>query len=186
MERRNFVASEVRATVSDKERRLQGYAARYNTLSNPIPGQSRSFRERILPGAFDGVVDSPEIVMTLNHNENLILGRTGAGTLALHANDKGLLFDVLLPNTSYGLDAYESVKRGDLNGCSFAFADAVDEWSEEDEPPYSLGQGVMGHLGKAERFVVRTIKAFKKLFDVSVVTSPAYPGTEITARNLVA
>src|SRR5258708_2656131 len=132
MERRNFVAREVRATGADKERRLRGYAARYGVLSNPIPGKLGSFRERILSGAFDDVVDQ-DVVMTLNHDQNLILGRTGARTLQLRADDKGLAFDVALPNTSYGRDAYESVKRGDLNGCSFAFSSVDDELTNDAE-----------------------------------------------------
>lgn len=168
MEPRN-VLHETRATESGKERRLTGYAARYGVVSNPIPGgKSGSFRERILPGAFDGVVDSPDTVMTMNHDQNILLGRVGARTLKLSTDSKGLKFDVLLPNSSWGQNAYEAVKRGDLKGCSFAFADVEDSWDKEDG------------------FLIRTIKKFRKLFDVAVVTTPAYAGTSISARNLVA
>ncbi len=188
MERRVIKLNEVRASESGKERRLTGYAARYGVLSKVLPGPSGNFRERIAAGAFDGILATkPDVVMTLNHDQNLILGRTGSGTLQLSADDKGLAYDCLLPNTTAGRDAYESVKRGDLNGCSFAFADVVDELSEEDEPPYRIGNNIPpGYIGKAQRFIVRTIKAFRKLFDVSVVTDPAYAGTSVDARNLVA
>src|SRR5213082_2645903 len=127
MERRTLPAFEVRAG-GDKERRLSGYAARYGILSRELPGNNGTkFRERINRGAFDGVLaEKQDVVMLLQHNVNLPLGRTTSGTLKLRADDKGLAFDCLLPNTSFAKDAYESAKRGDLSGCSFSFANVED------------------------------------------------------------
>ena len=176
---------EVRASESGKERRLTGYAARYGVLSNEIRGKDGAFREKIVRGAFDEVLASkPDVVMTLNHDMNKVLGRTTSGTLKLRVDDKGLRFDCLLPNTSYARDLHESVKRGDMNGCSFAFADVDDEWSEDSELDY--GSSNTNYARTIKKFVLRTIKTFRKLFDVSVVTTPAYPGTQISTRNLAA
>jgi HK97 family phage prohead protease len=188
-ELRTLPVCEVRATTSadDTEHRLWGYAAVYGVLSKPLAtGDGKTFRERIQRNAFDSVLaGKPDVTMNLNHDNNAILGRTTSGTLTLRADDKGLAYNCLLPNTTAGRDAYESARRGDLNGMSFAFADADSEWAEEDEEPYQLGPGVRGYLGKAERFIVRTIKSFGKLFDVSLVTTPAYNGTSVDVRNLV-
>src|SRR5690242_9418372 len=119
-ERGSFEVRKAQVAGDNKDKRIIGYAATYNNLSNPIPAKDGGeFRERILPGAFDEVLrSSPDVVMTLNHDANQVLGRTTSGTLKLHADERGLAFDCLLPNTSYAQDAYESVKRGDLNGCS--------------------------------------------------------------------
>lgn len=153
--------------------RVAGYAARYNTLSHPIPdGVGGQFYERIAKGAFSRCLRSKDLdcVALMNHDENKPLGRTTAGTLELEEDNDGLAFSCDLPNTSYSRDLYESVKRGDMNQCSFAFnlADGDDEW-EQDE----------------DRKLVRTIKNFATLFDVSIVTNAQYPGTSVDARNVV-
>ena len=103
----------------------------------------------------------------VNHDANNILGRTSAGTLRREATDKGLKCDCDLPNTTAGLDTYESIQRGDINGCSFAFN------LDEDDQQWS----------KEGRSVVPTIRDFKSLLDVSVFTYPAYPNTSVDARN---
>ena len=102
---------------------VRGYAAKYNQLSHPLPAGNRAkFRECIAPGAFDRILrTNPDVVCTFNHDVNAVLGRTTAGTLLLKADSRGLAFESDLPNATAGRDTYESVKRGDLNGCSFAF-----------------------------------------------------------------
>lgn len=176
---------EFRAVEKGKEKRLMGYAATYDTLSKPIPGKNGKgeFREKIKRGAFDEVMASkPDVICTLNHDPNLILGRTTSGTLKLSANREGLLFDCLLPNTSYAINLYEAVKRGDMNSCSFAFSDVDDQWSEDSAVDYSSEN----YASTIKRFILRTISKFRKLIDVSIVTNPAYSGTTVSARNLVA
>jgi Escherichia/Staphylococcus phage prohead protease len=169
---------------------VSGYAARYNVLSKPIPvkGSGKSFRERIAKRAFDSVLNDPnlDVICTFNHNPDAVLGRTTSGTLRLRADENGLAFDCDLPNTQVGRDTYESVQRGDLNGCSFAFelGQRDEEWDEEEiEDEHDLG--LRSLVKAARRWAVRTIKSFRKLIDVSIVTAPAYPGTNVDARNLV-
>lgn len=152
---------------------LSGYAARYNTLSHDLGG----FRERIAKRAFDKVLATkPDCVALLNHDNNMPLGRTTASTLKLEGDDQGLRFVLDLPNTSYANDLYESVQRGDMNGCSFQFSldNAQDEvWDDEDDPDT-----------RGKKSLVRTIKNFRGLHDISIVTNPAYPGTSVDARSL--
>jgi HK97 family phage prohead protease len=158
--------------------RISGYAARYNSLSGDLGG----FVEKIAPGAFDKILKSkPDVLATMNHSPDKVLGRTSAGTLALRSDDKGLFFDVDLPNTSYAKDLHASVTRGDIQGASFAFTlspDGSDDSWEYDEDDTRSRKGT--------RQVTRTIRGFSKLLDVAVVTSPAYTDTSVSARNMVA
>jgi HK97 family phage prohead protease len=163
MEKRILAGCELRAIESASGRKVTGMAARYGVLSHNL-GQ---FRERIQPGAFNGVVDQ-DVVATFNHDQNFILGRTTSRTLKLQAKSDGLAFECLLPKTSYADNLYESIKRGDVNGCSFAFSGVDCDWGDE--------------MVEGERCLVRSIKNFKHLLDISMVTTPAYPDTNVDAR----
>lgn len=188
MEKRILGCHGLRSIKTDKGMCVRGYAASYGVLSHPLPGNNGStFRERIAKGAFDGVLADPKLdcVALWNHDQNMPLGRTTAGTLKLRSDSKGLAFDCDLPNTSYARDLYESVKRGDTNGCSFAFQlgqrNQDENWEEEEiEDEKDLGL-----RGKVVKALVRTIRNFQKLMDISLVTSPAYPGTSVDARNIL-
>ena len=155
-------AIELRAEADEAGRRLAGYAAVYDALSENLGG----FRERIDPGAFDGVLDN-DVRALVNHDASQVLGRTRSGTLRLATDDRGLRYSVDLPDTSYADDLYQAVQRGDVSQSSFAFTVDDDNWTEDDD----------GRL-------VRTIKKVRRLYDVSPVTFPAYPQTEATARAL--
>jgi Escherichia/Staphylococcus phage prohead protease len=154
--------------------KVGGYAARYGVLSHNLG----NFKERIAPGAFDQILRSkPDVVALVNHDANKVLGRTTAGTLQLRSDSDGLNFDCDLPNTQTARDLHASVVRGDMNGCSFAFTlgdgdDSFDEENDEEE--------------RGKRVIVRTIKNFSTLHDVSIVTTPAYPNTSVEPRNLIA
>ena len=145
MEKRVLPLSEVRASMSGHKMKVSGYAATYETLSRDLPaGNGKVFKERIARRAFDKVLaTNPDVVCTFNHNNDAVLGRTTSGTLRLRGDDTGLAFECDLPNTQIGRDVYESVKRGDLNGCSFAFElgeRGDEEWSEEEELPALTSQ----------------------------------------------
>ena len=170
IERRLFESNEIRMTKGGNT--ISGMAARYGSTAK-LPG----FHERIGKRAFDRVLaTAPDVVCCLNHDANLVLGRTSSGTLQLRGDDNGLNFSCDLPNTSTARDLKESIKRGDISGMSFAFSvdDENDqEWSvEEDE--------------NRQRVNVRTIRNFGKLMDVSPCTYPAYQATSVSVRNVVA
>ena len=182
MEKR-FLATEVRAKKNGGKCTITGYAARYNLLSGDLGG----FRERIASGAFKRILTTnPDVVCLFNHSDNTVLGRTSAGTLRLSEDSRGLKFECDLPDTTAGRDTYESVQRGDLNGCSFAFMvdDARMCEYKEEEIDEEEG-GMRGMVKRASRAIIRTIRDFANLIDVSVVTHPAYPQTSVAARNLV-
>ena len=182
MEKR-FQVTEVRAVRNGAKRTITGYAARYNLLSSDLGG----FRERIASGAFKRILaTNPDVVCLFNHSDSAVLGRTTAGTLRLSEDTRGLKFECDLPDTTVGRDTYESVKRGDLNGCSFAFMvddSRMCEYKEEEIDDEE--GGIRGMVKRAARAIIRTIRDFANLIDVSVVTHPAYPQTSVDARHLL-
>lgn len=100
-------------------RTLTGYAAVWDSPARVDQG-GRSFTEVIRRGAFRGAVESKaDIIATFNHDVNRLLGRTSSGTLRLHEDDRGLRFEIDLPD--HANDIQEMVSRGDLNGASFTF-----------------------------------------------------------------
>lgn len=149
-------------TRDDGTHKLRGMAAVFDILSENLGG----FREKIDPGAFDDVMDQ-DVRALFNHNDNIILGRTKADTLAISVNSVGLAYDIDLPDTQPARDLVVSIGRGDVDQSSFGFLVEDDVWTEDDE-------------GR----VVRTIKKFKTLFDVSPVVFPAYPDTTVATRKL--
>lgn len=160
--------AELRVEPSDGDGpgNLRGYAAKFKKWSVDLGG----FIERIMPGAFTEAIKDADVRSLKNHDSNLLLGRTTAGTLELEENKTGLQFKNPLPNTTTGRDTAEEVRRGDLSGCSFSFRlaeEGGDEW----------------HYDK-DGTVRRTIHKIAKLFDVGPVTFPAYTDTSVALRSL--
>jgi len=176
-ETRSFTTAELRVKAEGKK--ASGYAAVYGVLSHLIQGQ---WRERIRRGAFDSILASkPDVALLINHDPSQLLGRTASGTLRLAADRIGLRFECDMPDTQLGRDTHELIKRGDYNGCSFAFnlGERDQSWAEEEiEDEEDLGL----RSSRRTKTIVRTITGFSKLHDVSVVTNPAYPRTEVNPR----
>jgi HK97 family phage prohead protease len=189
VERRiSSIEFEIRSSKSGGKS-IEGFAATYGKLSSPIPAGSLGgvYRERIQRGAFASAVSNKQdVVMLINHDPSLILGRTASGTLALTDTPKGLKFHCDLPNTNSASELHESVQRGDINGCSFSFVlgtrDAKFE-EEEDEDEDDKELGLRRSVSPRKKILVRTISNVSKLIDVSVVTHPAYNGTSVNARS---
>ena len=102
--------------IDTRGRTLHGYAAVYNVESEDLGG----FRERIAPGAFSGVLDA-DVRALLNHDPSQVLGRTKSSTLRLFDEQRGLRFEVDLPESPLGENVREAVRRGDIDGASFRF-----------------------------------------------------------------
>jgi HK97 family phage prohead protease len=164
IERRDFAFEEDNELIvesrADGRAAIIGYAAVYNRMSLDLGG----FREEILPGAFDKILNRQrgkgDVVALFNHDSNIVLGRTSSGTLELSSDDKGLRY-VVSPPVSRA-DVLELIQRRDVRGSSFAFT--VDK----------SGEGFrQGEDGKA----VRQIREVSGLYDVGPVLVPAYPAT---------
>lgn len=125
-----------------------------------MPGATES----VSPEAFDGAL-SDDIRCLIDHETRLVLGRNKAGTLDLKTDSRGLWGEVKVNQKDQdAMNLYERVKRGDVNQCSFGF-EILDEEFED--------RGTEVHW---------TIKKVK-LYEVSVVTFPAYDETEVSARK---
>lgn len=166
IEKRLGIASEIRAVRSESgDRVIEGYAARFNKYSEDLGG----FKEKIKPGAFSDAIKNSDVRALFNHDPNIVLGRSKAGTLTLKEDKKGLHMSVTLPNTRTADELMESIERGDITQQSFGFTIAEDSWRMSEK----YGE-------------VRTIEKIDRLFDVSPVTFPAYPDTEVALRSLAA
>lgn len=131
---------------------IVGHAAVFNARSEEMWG----FQEVIAPGAFDGVLGD-DTRCYFNHNDDLILGRTTSGTLRLSIDERGLKYELDVPDTTYARDLVVSMERGDVTQSSFSFQVEEDKWEIKD--------GID----------LRTIVKVKRLYDVSPVSLPAYP-----------
>jgi HK97 family phage prohead protease len=162
LERRYFTATELRASAGQTPR-LAGHAAVFNQLSDDLGG----YREKILPGAFAETIKDGDVRALWNHDANFVLARTKSGTLKLKEDNTGLAIDAELPDTQFARDLIKTIERGDVDQMSFGFRVLPDgqNWRMEDG-------GLVRELRKVE------------LFDVSPVTYPAYPQTDVGVRAL--
>lgn len=139
------------------EQVIEGYALKFNRWSDVLGGW---FKETIEPEALRNA-DLSKVVALFNHSEDKVLGRVGVN-LDLEIDNIGLKFRVKPTNTSYANDLMENMRSGLINQCSFAMSDVESDWNESDNP----------------EVYERTIKRIGHIWDVSVVTTPAYPDTE--------
>ena len=158
IERRAFSILELR--VDGDKSVITGHAAVYNQKSEQMWG----FRETIRPGAFTKTIKTADVRALWNHDPNYVLGRTKSGTLELSEDDKGLVVKITPPETNFAKDIIATIKRGDVDQMSFGFQTVTDEWRTEDKEQ-------IRELIEVE------------LFDVSPVTFPAYPQTDVQARS---
>ena len=156
-----FMEIEQRAV---NDRVVSGYAAVFNQWSKPLFGY---FRERIDTNAFKNT-DFSDCVALFNHDNDNVLARTQSKTLKLSVDEIGLRFEFEMPNTTTGNDLLELMKRGDISQCSFAFNVDAEMWEDSKEK------------GLTED---RTIMSIPQLFDVSLVTRPAYPQTSVDIKQ---
>lgn len=143
---------------------ISGYAAKFDTYSEDLGG----FRTTIAPGAFDKVLQSaPDVRFLVNHDQNLILGRTSSGTLRLKSDETGLYFDGDPPDTAMANHYVSAIRRRDITGCSFScyIADDGEEWNWSGPMP------------------IRKIFNLSELIDVGPVTLPAFLDTSVLAAS---
>lgn len=156
-----FVQIEDIETREDGDKRyLSGYANKWEKLSENLGG----FQEKFQKGAFSKSLMKRKVMAFWNHNDDIVLGNTESKTLTISEDDRGLKFELELPDTQAARDARILIKRGDVTGMSFAFRATVDEWDES---------------GKV---VVRTVKE-ADLFEISPTPLPAYNSSTVKARS---
>lgn len=154
---RRTVSFEVRA--DEESRKIVGHAAVFDQAAD-IGGW---FNEVIDRGAFDEAMGNDEIMALFNHDPNLVLGRTGNGTVKLTTDDTGLRYEIDLPDTPTGNEVLELVRSKTIHKSSFGFRVLEESYDYDTD--------------------TRTILKVE-LFDVSPVTYPAYEGTDVSARSI--
>lgn len=143
----------------DGQRRISWYPAVFDSRSEDLGG----FFEIIGRRAFTKTVSENDIRALFNHNPDYVLGRNRADTLDLKVDLKGLRASVMTPDTSWARDLTVSIERGDISSGSFQFSVLSDTWRED----------------KETNEIVRILNEVR-LYDVSLVTFPAYPATDGT------
>ena len=161
IERRSFSVKELRASEDSESRAVIGHAAVFDVSSDPIG----DFVERIAPGAFKDSIKVDDVRALWNHNPENVLARTKSGTLQLDGDAVGLAFEMDVAETQAGNDLLVSLRRGDVDEMSFGFITLEDEWTKE-----------------PDEMAIRTLKKVR-LMDVSPVTFPAYPDTDVATRS---
>lgn len=145
---------------------IEGYAAVFDD-ETLIGDEEWGFYESIERGAFDGA-NMKDVPLKYNHCDAVpILARTRNKSLELKVDDKGLFIHAELLDTQDNIDMYKRIKAGLIDKMSFAFT--------------VRKEGETWEKGKIPR---RSIKQFDRIFDVSVVDTPAYENTSIYARSL--
>lgn len=153
--------SKFKTRAEDGNLYIEGYFAvfgsEYRMWENAI--------ETIDEDAFDDTL-ADDIRALVNHDSTLVLGRTTAGTLELRVDRVGLWGAITINQADQdAVNLYERVRRGDVSQCSFGF-DIIDQSTEVMENGTTVWK-------------LRKVK----LYEVSVVTFPAYEDTSVVARK---
>jgi HK97 family phage prohead protease len=162
MEIRMVPIQEMEVRKTDDKSIIGGYAAKFEVMSEDLGW----FREKIRKGAFAKSLTERGVLAFWNHNSDYVLGNTENNTMKVWEDEIGLRFELEMPDTTIGEDAYKIIKRGDAKGVSFGFRTRVDEWDESDRD-----------------HPVRTLVDVM-LYEVSPTSMPAYPQTNVSARSL--
>lgn len=161
-ERREFNGGlELRDDAGGTTKRMTGWAAKFDVLSEPLG----NFRERIRRGAFAKSLATADVRLLVNH-DGMPLARTKSGTLKLFEDSVGLRFEAKLDAGDPDVQRLvPKMKRGDLTQMSFGFFTKRDSWDRSDpQRPVRILEEV-------------------EIFDISIVTFPAYPQTEAEIRR---
>jgi HK97 family phage prohead protease len=163
-------APEVRAATEGDTDVLEftGHAAVFNEKTWIGP-KRWGFWEEVDPGFFRDVLGDPAAFL-INHDPNMLLARNG-NTMTLTVDERGLVPDAQWDAADPEAQMWAGrVRRGDITQMSFAFDVAEDSW----------------HFNEDSGEETRTLLRASALYDVSLVTYPAYSGTDGAMRDAAA
>lgn len=158
---RNFRSLDLNANDEAAEKIISGYFIVFNSETELYEGCF----EEIAPESFDNV-DLSDVRALIDHDTSKVLGRTKSGTLTLSVDAKGVYGEIKVnENDTEAMNLYSRVQRGDVDQCSFGFNILDEAMETRDDGSY--------------KFMIKAIE----LFEVSVVTFPAYADTAVEARS---
>lgn len=156
-----YIPGELRVDTSS-DRKIRGYAIVFNAKSEDLGG----FREVIFPEAVTRTLrEGLDVRALVDHDSAKVIGRMQAGTLRMEADSKGLRVEITPPKTTDAKNIVELIQTGNVTGMSFAFRTIEDNWRYEDGEPL--------------REVIDM-----RIREVSIVSFPAYPQTDVALRSL--
>ena len=168
-----------------QSREVNGRAIVFGVRSvNLTPWSStRVVYEVLEPGCLtQELINRSDVIYNLNHNSSVlnVLGRfrnSEKDTLKLELRADGVYNSCELPQTTAANDALELIKRGDINGQSFAFEDDYED-TENGVSYERTNETIDG-----KEVWIRHVKRIIGLYDVSIVTHPAYEQTSVATRE---
>ena len=140
---------------------VEGYATTFNDPYVMMEFEGVQYKEMIDRDALQDA-DMSDVIFLYNH-EGMVFARQSNGTLQLSSNEKGLYVRADLSKTEGARQMYDAIKAGMVTQMSWAFTIDAEDYDEKK------------HL--------RSIRKVKKVFDVSAVSIPANPKTDISARS---
>ncbi len=152
-----------RAKTVDYKKIIQGYAAVFNTWTDINNGWDECWSECICKGAFAKSLKNNSILALYNHDFNNVIDRKDIN-MKLIEEDKGLYFEIELPNTTQSNDLYELINRGIVNQCSFAGYVTKYTWGVSDGKSYREIQEV-------------------DLIEITITPIPAYEVTKAEVKR---
>lgn len=158
-ERRYAACPEFRA-AEDADYIVRGYASTFDPYVLFRDGD-REIKEQIDINAFANA-DMSDIIMQYDH-EGRVYARMSNGTLKVGTDHHGLWMEADLSKTEGARALYEDIRSGMITEMSFAFTVGKDHFEKETS--------------------TRVVDEIRKVYDVSAVSIPANPGTEISARS---
>ena len=167
-----------------ESRRVEGKPIVFGVRSvNLTPwSSSRKVYEILEPGCISNeLLQRSDVILNINHSNKVtdVLGRCnmGKGTLELGLRENYVEAGCDLPRTNGANDTLELIRRGDISGMSFAFED---DW-EDTENGVSLER--TNEIEDGKEVWLRHVKRITGLYDVSIVTHPAYEQTTVGTRE---
>lgn len=150
---------------TENEFRASGYATTYNDPYLLIRMDDVDYFEEVAPDAIDEKTDMSDVIFQYDH-DGMVFARMSNGTLALSSDEHGLKVDVDLSKTADARNMFENISSGMVKEMSWAFTVDGQEFDKETH--------------------TRKITHISKIFDVSAVSIPANPNTEIiVARSFI-
>ena len=151
---------EVRKDGAEPSFLVEGYASTFEPYKL-IEIDGEDYNERIEPTAFYEA-DMSDVVYRIDH-EGRVFARSSAGTIKLDIDERGLHHITDLSKTSGAREHFEDIEAGLYPQMSFAFTVGEDHYDAESR--------------------TRIIDRIDKVFDISAVSFPANPNTEIHVRD---
>ncbi len=159
----------VRSDAAASDKRIQsdyyveGYASTFNDPYTLFECSGVEYKEIVSPDAFSET-DMSDVIMQYNH-EGKVLARMSNGTLIVEPDEHGLFVAADLSGCQASRELYEEIQSGLVTRMSWGFTISASEYDRDTH--------------------TETLTKIKKIYDVSAVSIPADPNTEISARNLL-